>query len=164
MRRLGLVIFIVYVVIGVFVARSDGYFKGVDDLQSVVSAILAVLLWPLVLLGIELNIGGLDGKKGGDGGGKKRGGDGGKGVLVPFCLWKAEQCTRRVVRYFWNGATEVPARMQRRRPPEKKGGPHGPLFASCKTLCPLLAEPPSRGTTPQWSALCVRASFRPPLR
>ncbi len=99
MRRLGLVIFIVYLVIGVFVARSDGYFKGVDDLQSVVSAILGVLLWPLVLLGVELNIGGGDGKKGG---GKKKGGGGkgkGKGVLIPLALWKAQQLPRTVKLY-----------------------------------------------------------------
>lgn len=96
MRRLGLVIFIVYVIIGVFVARADGYFKGVDDLQSIVSAVLAVLLWPLVLLGVELNIGGAD-KKGGD---KKRGGgDRGKGALIPLALWKAQQLPRTVKLY-----------------------------------------------------------------
>ena len=95
MRRLGLVIFIVYLVIGVFVARSDGYFKGVDDLQSVVSAILGVLLWPLVLLGVELNIGGGDGKKGG---GKKKGGGGkGKGFLIPLALWKVQHEATRLV-------------------------------------------------------------------
>lgn len=93
MRRLGLVIFIVYVIIGVFVARSDGYFKGVDDLQSIVSAVLAVLLWPLVLLGVELNIGGAD-KKGADK--KKGGGDKGKGVLIPLALWRVKQHARKL--------------------------------------------------------------------
>ena len=93
MRRLGLVIFIVYLVIGVFVARSEGYFKGVDDLQSVVSAVLGVALWPLVLLGVNLEIGGGDkAKKGGD---KKRGGD--KGLLLPLALWKAQQLSCQVL-------------------------------------------------------------------
>ena len=94
MRRLGLVIFIVYIVIGVFVARGDGYFRGIDDLQSIVSAVLGVLLWPLVLLGVDLHIGGADakGKKGKD---KKNGG--GKGVLIPLALWKVQQEARRLM-------------------------------------------------------------------
>ena len=93
MRRLGLVIFIVYLIIGVFVARAEGYLKGIDDLQSVVSLVLAVALWPLVLLGIDFDFGG--GGKGKRGGGRKRGG--GKGVLIPFALWRVRQEAKGVM-------------------------------------------------------------------
>ncbi len=43
-----------YLIIGVVVALSNGY--GITDLSSLISFLLAMLLWPLVLLGINLNI------------------------------------------------------------------------------------------------------------
>jgi predicted transporter len=51
-RLLGLV----YIVIGVAVAASNDYFERLNTLRRVVSALLAVALWPLVLLGIDLHI------------------------------------------------------------------------------------------------------------
>jgi hypothetical protein len=54
-RRMWLVI-IVYLVIGVLVAASHHYFAHIGGLRSLASAILAVLLWPLVLLGISLHL------------------------------------------------------------------------------------------------------------
>ncbi len=48
---------IIYVVIGVFVAIDNKYFKNVDDIEAVISAVLAVLLWPLVLFDVNLMIG-----------------------------------------------------------------------------------------------------------
>jgi len=47
---------IIYVVIGIFVAADHKYFKNVDDIEAVLSAILAVLLWPLVLFDVNLRI------------------------------------------------------------------------------------------------------------
>lgn len=47
---------VVYIVIGVAVAASNDYFESLDTLRRVVSALLAVALWPLVLLGIDLHI------------------------------------------------------------------------------------------------------------
>lgn len=47
---------IIYVVIGVFVAADHKYLKNIDDLEAVISAILAILLWPLVLLDVNLRI------------------------------------------------------------------------------------------------------------
>ncbi|GAA4864368.1 hypothetical protein [Actinomycetospora straminea] len=43
-----------YLIIGVVVALSNGY--GITDLSSLLSFLLAMFLWPLVLLGIDLNI------------------------------------------------------------------------------------------------------------
>ncbi|MCA1678916.1 MAG: site-specific integrase [Actinobacteria bacterium] len=45
-----------YVVIGAFVAGMNGYFRSVSDFEAIVSALLAIFLWPLVLLGIDLRL------------------------------------------------------------------------------------------------------------
>ena len=50
-------LFIVYIIVGVVVAQANDYLAGLDSLEAVVSAILAVLLWPLVLLDVNLQIG-----------------------------------------------------------------------------------------------------------
>ena len=47
---------IVYLVIGVAVAASYDYFDRLNTLRRFLSAILAVVLWPLLLLGIDLHI------------------------------------------------------------------------------------------------------------
>jgi Mn2+/Fe2+ NRAMP family transporter len=47
---------IVYIVIGVAIAASYDYFERLNTLRQVLSALLAIALWPLVLLGIDLHI------------------------------------------------------------------------------------------------------------
>ena len=47
---------LVYLVIGVVVAATHNYSDRLNSLRLVLSAILAVVLWPLVLLGIDLHI------------------------------------------------------------------------------------------------------------
>ena len=47
---------LVYVLGGAFVAGIYDYFDRVENLKGVGSALLAIFLWPLVLLGIDLNI------------------------------------------------------------------------------------------------------------
>lgn len=47
---------LVYLVIGVLVAVSRDYFDNVGTIKRIISALLAVLLWPLVLLGVDLHI------------------------------------------------------------------------------------------------------------
>lgn len=56
---LKLIIIIVYLAVGLVVASNNDYLGTLDDLSAVISALLAVLLWPLVLLGIDLHIGGV---------------------------------------------------------------------------------------------------------
>jgi RsiW-degrading membrane proteinase PrsW (M82 family) len=53
MRRL---ILLVYVGVGLVVAATHHYFAHVHGWRGVVSAILAIFLWPLVLLKINLHI------------------------------------------------------------------------------------------------------------
>jgi hypothetical protein len=47
---------LVYIVVGVAVAASYDYFESLDTLRRVASAVLAVALWPLLFLGIDLHI------------------------------------------------------------------------------------------------------------
>jgi hypothetical protein len=56
MRSIGLLIVVAYVVVGAFVAATSGYFQGLGELENILSAILAILLWPLVLLDVNLTI------------------------------------------------------------------------------------------------------------
>ena len=49
-------LFVVYVAIGAVVAYSHDYWSDVNTFKAVVSALLATLLWPLLLLGINLHI------------------------------------------------------------------------------------------------------------
>ncbi|HEV7464985.1 MAG TPA: hypothetical protein VGP96_01705 [Candidatus Dormibacteraeota bacterium] len=45
-----------WLVIGVVVASTHHYFDNLGTLGAVISALLAVLLWPLVLLGTTITI------------------------------------------------------------------------------------------------------------
>ena len=47
---------LIYVGIGIFVASSKDYLDNLDTVKRVLSALLAILLWPLLLLGIDLHI------------------------------------------------------------------------------------------------------------
>jgi hypothetical protein len=47
---------LVYLVVGVAIAATHDYFEKLNTLRLLLSALLAVLLWPLVLLGIDLHI------------------------------------------------------------------------------------------------------------
>ena len=47
---------LIYVAIGIFVAYSKDYLDNVETLKRIVSALLAILLWPLLLLGVDLRI------------------------------------------------------------------------------------------------------------
>jgi hypothetical protein len=49
-------VLVAYVVVGIIVANSHHYFRGLNSIQDFLSAILAVGLWPLILLGINLHI------------------------------------------------------------------------------------------------------------
>jgi hypothetical protein len=55
-RLLGAVLFVAYIIIGVVVASGHHYFEHLDALKPIASAVLAVLLWPLVLFGIGLHL------------------------------------------------------------------------------------------------------------
>jgi hypothetical protein len=47
---------IVWLIVGVLLASSHHYLNHVNALKPVVSALLAIVLWPLLLLGINLHV------------------------------------------------------------------------------------------------------------
>lgn len=47
----------IYLVLGVIVAVTQNYFDHLSTLGRLLSALLAVLLWPLLLLGIDIRVG-----------------------------------------------------------------------------------------------------------
>ncbi|HEY7283113.1 MAG TPA: hypothetical protein VID47_16120 [Actinomycetota bacterium] len=51
------IIGIVYLVIGVIVASTHHYFVHLGNIKGIASAVLAILLWPLVLFGVNLHLG-----------------------------------------------------------------------------------------------------------
>lgn len=55
-RRRYSLVFIIYVIIGIVVAWERGYIT-VALLKAVLSALLAIFLWWLVLLGVNLHLG-----------------------------------------------------------------------------------------------------------
>ena len=50
------IVSLVYLVVGVVVASSHHYFAHAHSLKSLASAVLAVVLWPLLYVGINLHI------------------------------------------------------------------------------------------------------------
>jgi hypothetical protein len=53
--RIGL-LGIVYLVVGLIVAATHHYFTNLHTLKQILSAMLAVVLWPLLLIGIDLHV------------------------------------------------------------------------------------------------------------
>lgn len=63
MRTIGTVI---YLVVGVLVASAQNYLGDIGSIAGLLNLFLAILLWPLVLLGVDFNL-----KFGGGGGGNR---------------------------------------------------------------------------------------------
>ncbi|HEX9124311.1 MAG TPA: hypothetical protein VF984_13305 [Actinomycetota bacterium] len=55
-RLLSVALFVIYIIIGVIVASGHHYFEHLDALKPIASAVLAVLLWPLILFGVSLHL------------------------------------------------------------------------------------------------------------
>jgi hypothetical protein len=47
---------LIYIIVGVAIAALHHYFRNLDALKPIISAVLAVLLWPLILFGVDLHI------------------------------------------------------------------------------------------------------------
>ncbi|MDQ2934057.1 MAG: hypothetical protein M3R49_03580 [Chloroflexota bacterium] len=54
--RFSSIVSIVYLVIGLLVASGHAFFAHLNAVLPILSAVLAVLLWPLVLLGVNLHL------------------------------------------------------------------------------------------------------------
>ncbi len=51
------ILFLVYVGLGILVAQRNDYLNNLNNIRRIISLVLAVLLWPLVLLGVDLHLG-----------------------------------------------------------------------------------------------------------
>jgi hypothetical protein len=47
---------VIWLVIGLIVAANRGYLTNLGDVSSVLSALLAIVAWPLVLLNVKVAI------------------------------------------------------------------------------------------------------------
>jgi hypothetical protein len=54
--RVSRIVLILYVVAGVIVAAQRDYFEDLDTIKRIVSAVLAVALWPLVLADVDVRL------------------------------------------------------------------------------------------------------------
>jgi hypothetical protein len=61
------VIVLIYIVVGVIVAAMNEYLQNLGNITSVLELIVAVVAWPLVLAGIDINFAGGGGGNGGGG-------------------------------------------------------------------------------------------------
>jgi hypothetical protein len=46
----------IYLIVGVVVAAVNDYFDNFDTLRAVGEAVIAILIWPLVLFGVDVNL------------------------------------------------------------------------------------------------------------
>jgi ABC-type anion transport system duplicated permease subunit len=56
MRRPVSLGFVIWIVIGLLIAANQGFLKNLDSLSGFLSAVLAVLVWPLVLFDVHIAI------------------------------------------------------------------------------------------------------------
>jgi hypothetical protein len=47
---------VIYLIVGLIVANSHHYFAHLSGVKHLVSAVIAIVLWPLVLFGVNLRI------------------------------------------------------------------------------------------------------------
>jgi hypothetical protein len=47
---------LIYLIVGVVVAALNDYFDNIGTLKRIIEAVIAVLIWPLILLGVDIDI------------------------------------------------------------------------------------------------------------
>lgn len=47
---------VVWLIVGAVVAGSHHYFDHLNSIGPIISAVLAVLLWPLILVGVRITV------------------------------------------------------------------------------------------------------------
>jgi hypothetical protein len=47
---------IIYLVVGIIVAANKNYLDNVETVERIVSALLAIVLWPLLFIGVDLHV------------------------------------------------------------------------------------------------------------
>jgi hypothetical protein len=47
---------VIYLVVGAIIATQHHFFTHFNTIKLIVSAVLAIVLWPLILLGVDLHL------------------------------------------------------------------------------------------------------------
>jgi nitrate reductase NapE component len=55
-RRSVPLVVVVWLIVGAIVAGGHHYFDTLNSIGAILTAVLAVVLWPLILLGVKINI------------------------------------------------------------------------------------------------------------
>jgi hypothetical protein len=55
-RRSVPLVVVIWLIVGGVVAGSHHYFDSLNTFGAILTAVLAVVLWPLILLGVKINI------------------------------------------------------------------------------------------------------------
>jgi hypothetical protein len=55
-RRRGISLGTIYVIVGVIVAAINDYFENLGTLRRVGEAVIAAIIWPLILLGVDVEL------------------------------------------------------------------------------------------------------------
>ncbi len=56
MRGRGLSLGAIYLIVGLVVAAVNDYFDNIKTFKGVLEALIAILIWPAVLLGVDINV------------------------------------------------------------------------------------------------------------
>lgn len=55
-RRRGLSLGAIYLIVGLIVAAAKDYFDNIETFKGVLEALIAIIIWPAVLLGVDINV------------------------------------------------------------------------------------------------------------
>jgi hypothetical protein len=55
-RPRGVSLGVIYVVVGVVVAAMNDYFDNLNTLRRVGEAVIAIVIWPLILFGVDVDL------------------------------------------------------------------------------------------------------------
>jgi len=56
MRGRGLSLGAIYLIVGLVVAVLKDYFDNIETFKGVLEALIAIIIWPAVLLGVDINV------------------------------------------------------------------------------------------------------------
>ena len=55
-RGRGLSLGAIYLIVGLVVAAAKDYFDNIETFKGVLEALIAIIIWPAVLLGVDINV------------------------------------------------------------------------------------------------------------
>ncbi len=56
MRGRGLSLGAIYLIVGLVVAVLKDYFDNIETFKGVLEALIAIIIWPAILLGVDINV------------------------------------------------------------------------------------------------------------